>query len=138
MNVLLKFVCLWTMPNLPLQCNVDIYLYIYGVQFCTNMTKNENDDRSVNHFSWSAVLKSSHVMEWQMTNVVTTIKNNDFKTCLKSYFLYAPKLWTVNDFSWSDDRSVNHFSWSAVLKSSHVCRDDKWLTSWQQYKTMTF
>ena len=58
--------------------NVDIYLYIYGVQFCTNMSKNENDDRS-----------------------------------------------------------VNHFSWSAVLKSSHVCRHDKWLTSWQQYKTMT-
>ena len=95
MNILLKFVCLWTMPNLSLQCGY-IPIGIYGVQFCTNMTKNENDDRSVNHFSWSAVLKSSHVCRhdkwltsWQQYKTMTS------RPLWSRTFLYVPKLWTV-------------------------------------------
>ena len=37
-----------------------------------------------------------------MTNVVTTIQNNDFNTFMKLYFLYAPKLWAVNDVTRKD------------------------------------
>ena len=83
--------------------NVDIYLYIYGVQFCTNMTKNENDDRSVNHFSWSAVLKSSHVCRhdkwltsWQQYKTMT------LGPLWSLIFLYVSKVWTVNDVTGKD------------------------------------